>query len=83
MRLRTITAFGVGYVLGARAGRERYEKLVRLFRTAADSPVAKSIQERGRDLLGSGWDAAKEAAAGGLSAASEQLRKLADQPDSR
>ena len=28
MRLRTIAFFGAGYVLGTRAGRDRYEQLV-------------------------------------------------------
>ena len=29
---------GVGYVLGARAGRERYEQLARAYRRVADNP---------------------------------------------
>lgn len=28
MRLRTLAVFGIGYVLGTRAGRERYEQIV-------------------------------------------------------
>ena len=28
MRLRSLLVFGVGYVLGSRAGRERYEQLL-------------------------------------------------------
>ena len=28
MRLRSLLAFGVGYVLGSKAGRERYEQLL-------------------------------------------------------
>ena len=42
MRLYRITFFGglaVGYVLGARAGRERYEQLRQLARKAAENPA--------------------------------------------
>ncbi len=44
MRYRIIFAAGlaVGFVLGARAGRERYEQLKRLVRKAADNP---SVQQ--------------------------------------
>jgi len=35
MRLATIGLCGVAYVLGARAGRERYEQIQRLAREAA------------------------------------------------
>ncbi|WP_211287994.1 hypothetical protein [Mumia flava] len=28
MRLRTLAFFGIGYVLGSRAGRERYEQIL-------------------------------------------------------
>src|SRR5215467_974359 len=42
MRLHRITfvaGLAVGYVLGAQAGRERYEQLKQLARKAADSPA--------------------------------------------
>jgi len=32
---------GVGYVLGARAGRERYEQLARTYRRVADHPAVQ------------------------------------------
>jgi hypothetical protein len=36
-----IVGVGVGFVLGARAGRERYEQLVKLTRKAKDSPAVQ------------------------------------------
>ena len=44
MRYRIVFAAGlaVGFVLGARAGRERYEQIMRLARQAADNP---SVQQ--------------------------------------
>ena len=40
-RLVFITGLGIGFVLGARAGRERYEQIRRLARKAADSPAVQ------------------------------------------
>jgi hypothetical protein len=35
VRLRSLLVFGVGYVLGSRAGRERYEQLLAAKRASA------------------------------------------------
>jgi hypothetical protein len=35
MKLRSLVVFGVGYVLGAKAGRERYVQMVEAVRTAS------------------------------------------------
>ena len=40
-RLTFITGVAVGFVLGARAGRERYEQLKRATRRVTDSPAAQ------------------------------------------
>jgi FAD/FMN-containing dehydrogenase len=40
-RLVFFTGLGIGFVLGARAGRERYEQLRKLARKAADSPAVQ------------------------------------------
>ena len=56
MRYRFVFAvgLGVGYLLGTRAGRERYEQLVKLARKAADSPAfqqaAGAVQAQAADL---------------------------------
>jgi hypothetical protein len=53
-RLVFITGLCVGFVLGARAGRERYEQLRKLARKAADSPAvqqaAGAVQAQAADL---------------------------------
>jgi CBS domain-containing protein len=50
--------FGIGYVLGARAGRQRYEQLVDLWEKFAGSPVvrqaAQQAAEQGKQLLDEG-----------------------------
>jgi hypothetical protein len=40
-RLVFFTGLGIGFVIGARAGRERYEQLRKLARKAADSPAVQ------------------------------------------
>jgi hypothetical protein len=39
---------GLGYVLGAKAGRRRYEQIVGTYRALTNSPAAKSVIEAGR-----------------------------------
>jgi CBS domain-containing protein len=55
---RFALGFGFGYVLGARAGRQRYEQLVALWEKLAGSPVVRQVAqqaaEQGRQLLGEG-----------------------------
>jgi hypothetical protein len=40
-RLIFLAGFGVGYVLGARAGRERYEQLLRAARRIRENPTVQ------------------------------------------
>jgi hypothetical protein len=50
-----VVGLGVGFVLGARAGRERYEQMVKVTRKAADSPAvqqaAGAIQAQAAGLV--------------------------------
>lgn len=64
----------IGYVLGARAGRGRYEQIMRLAARLREHPAY--LQLKGQ-LTGVG-DLARTGAARGLRAGSDQLRKAAD-----
>lgn len=81
MRYRTIFLAGlaVGFVLGARAGRERYEQIARLARKTADSPafqqaaataqaqaagIARAAKDRMSDRVPRMANAAKSKASG-------------------
>jgi hypothetical protein len=44
-RVTFVAGFAAGYVLGARAGRERYEQVRRLSQRAAGSPVVQKAAE--------------------------------------
>ncbi len=46
--IRYLVVLGLGYVLGSRAGRRRYEQLAGTYRALTGSPVAKSMIEGGR-----------------------------------
>lgn len=46
MKLTALTMFGIGYVMGARAGRERYEQILRLARSASENFDAAAARER-------------------------------------
>jgi hypothetical protein len=47
-----IVGLGVGYVLGARAGRERYQQIVTWWRRFTGSPTVQQVAERGREMAG-------------------------------
>jgi hypothetical protein len=46
MKLLTVAVFGIGYVLGAKAGRERYEQICRLAHNASESFDASGARHR-------------------------------------
>jgi hypothetical protein len=54
VKLTTVAIFGVGYLLGTRAGRERYEQILELAHSAggkfAASDVRQSLAEYGARL---------------------------------
>jgi hypothetical protein len=54
-KLSFLAGFGAGYVLGARAGRERYEQIRRAYEHAKDDPrlqgIAGMVQARADDAL--------------------------------
>ena len=46
--IRYFVVLGLGYVLGSKAGRRRYEQIAGTCRALTGSPVAKSMIEGGR-----------------------------------
>lgn len=49
-KLFFLTAVGIGYVLGARAGRERYEEIVRLTGKVKDNPKVQQTAHQATDM---------------------------------
>jgi hypothetical protein len=66
-----------GYVLGTRAGRERYERMVETAREVADRPEVQRLADRLRGSLGAGLDKATSGAGDRL----QRARAGAEGPD--
>ena len=68
--LKLLTGLAAGYVLGARAGRERYERIAEATRRLAERPEVRELTGKVRSGLGAGL----EKAAGTASDRLQQLR---------
>lgn len=81
-RLGLIIGGAIGYVLGARAGRQRYEQIVRMYRSMRSHPAVAQLTDQATGLV----DAGRHAVAGGLSMGGRSLRTVAEtngRPDPR
>lgn len=74
-RLGFFVGFGAGYVLGAKAGKERYEQLRRLYENLQDSPAFRRATNRARGAAQSGLDQARGMAAEGAHKVSDAVRE--------
>ncbi len=61
-----VVGFATGFVVGARAGRERYEQLKKVARSAADSPAAQQAAAALQARAVSAASTARQKAAGRL-----------------
>lgn len=46
-----VVVMGVGYVMGTKAGRRRYEQIVGTYQAMTSSPIAKSVIDKGRRTI--------------------------------
>lgn len=46
-----VIGVGLGYVLGAKAGRERYEQIVTTFNDMTDRPEVQDLIAKGKGLM--------------------------------
>ena len=60
-KLSFLAGFGAGYVLGARAGRERYEQIRRTWNSAKDDPRLQSVAGMVQARADAAVDSAKSA----------------------
>ena len=74
MKLRTAIAFGIGYVLGTKAGRERYEQLRHTFSRVTSSEQVRQVIDQGKDIVDSGTAQVRDLAADQLRNAGEAIR---------
>ncbi len=74
MKLRTAIAFGIGYVLGARAGRERYEQIRHLYGRVTSNEQVRQVIDQGKGIVDSGTTQVRDIAADQLRNAGETIR---------
>ena len=79
-RLGVFIGFGAGYVLGAKAGRERYEQLRRLYDNVTASPTFRQATGLARDAVGTGLGQAKDLASEGVTKVRERRSGTDGQP---
>jgi hypothetical protein len=60
--LKLLAGLAAGYVLGARAGRERYERIAEAARRLAERPQVRELTGKVRSGLGAGLEKAAETA---------------------
>ena len=60
-KLTLVAAFGTGYVLGAKAGTQRYDQLMTKFRQIAGMPAVQEVTHTLADTAGQIGDKAKTA----------------------
>jgi hypothetical protein len=70
-----LVGFGAGYVLGAKAGTERYDQLRRLYDNLSASPAVRQARGKAKDAAASGLGSAKDAASGGVAKVREAVKR--------
>lgn len=82
-RFGLIIGSSLGYYLGAKAGRQRYEQLNRLIRKAKGSKTADIAQDRARAVAEVAAERAKETASAAKDKVSDKMHSNKDgQPNS-
>lgn len=73
-RLGLFLGFGAGYVLGSKAGRERYEQLRRLYDNIQATPAYRKATGKAKDAVGSGLGSARDIASEGVNKVSDAVK---------
>jgi gas vesicle protein len=83
MKFRTgvIVGFAAGYVLGAKAGRDRYEQIRKLYRRATSNEQVQKLVDQGRQVADSGTARARDVVSEQLSSAGRTIRDQLDRAD--
>ncbi|WP_435744347.1 hypothetical protein [Nocardioides sp. SYSU DS0663] len=76
-KLILLTGIGIGYVLGSKAGRERYEQIRERAKKVAESPTVQSAAGKATEQASAAADAAKEKATEAASTVADKARREA------
>ena len=74
-KLGFFVGFGAGYVLGSRAGRERYEQIRRLYENLVSSSTFQEASDKAKGAVGSGLTSATHKASEGVSKAAGAVKE--------
>ncbi|HXJ63822.1 MAG TPA: YtxH domain-containing protein [Actinomycetota bacterium] len=66
MKTGLVVGFGIGYVLGSRAGRQRYEELQAWWGRLSGSPAMQKAADNAKSLAGGAGRKGMEAVQGGV-----------------
>lgn len=75
LRLGLIIGFALGYVLGTKAGRERYEQLVRLYGQVSGSQPAQQLGAEVREAATKAGQTLEQKASEGVGKVTEMARR--------
>ena len=78
MKLRTAIVFGIGYVLGTKAGRDRYEQLRRLYRRTTSNEKVRQVIDQGKDIVDNSTTQVRGVVADQLRSTGEVIRNRTD-----
>ena len=80
MKLGVLIGFGAGYVLGAKAGRERYEQLRRLYENISASPAFQQATGIAKEAVEQGFEQARDLASEGVTKVRDRKSGTDGQP---
>ena len=80
-KLMSLTAFGLGYMLGSRAGRERYDQLMNGFLRVREDPRVQEQAQHVADVAKEQAPAVVDKVTGVASAAVQKVRPSSDTQD--
>ncbi|MFN2388502.1 MAG: hypothetical protein ABR575_02690 [Actinomycetota bacterium] len=78
-----LIGFGAGYVLGAKAGTERYDQIKRLYENVKASPAFQEASGKLKGAAGTGLEQAKDKATEGVSKVTEAVKERRSGTDDR
>lgn len=77
-RFGLLVGFGIGYLLGTKAGRERYYQIVRTWQSLTSDQRVQQVMEKGKAVVDLSAERAMHAVNEGLSTAARKVRPRGD-----
>jgi hypothetical protein len=74
MKTGLVVGFGIGYVLGSRAGRQRYEQIQAWWSRVSGSPTMQKAADNAKSLAGEAGRKGLEAVQGGVTKVTGAVR---------